>query len=106
MRQTIVAPFEDQFADVDGDTKVFWQFTVPKLWKDGDIVRVVLPSKLELAFVPPAGTRPLTPLAFLVPRAETLQRESASDPRGKGLARKAADGAVNLARKVSFGRKP
>ena len=99
-KETIIAPFDDQFADIDPKDKVFWQFTVPKAWKEGDVVRVVLPSRLELSFMPPAGSKPNTPLAFLVPLAETLRREPGVEKKSSLVG-----GAVKLARRVSFGRK-
>jgi len=108
-RITIAAPFDDQFPDVPERDKVFWQFVVPKSFKDGDVVRVILPSKLELLFEPPPGTSPGVPLAFLVPLAETLRREVATAKKPASgtavLASHVAEGAVRLARKVSFGRK-
>ena len=99
-KETIIAPFDDQFADVEAKDKVFWQFTVPKAWREGDVVRVVLPSRLELSFLPPAGSKPSMPLAFLVPLAETLQRQSGVEKKSSGL----VGGAVKLARKMSFSR--
>ena len=83
--ETIVAPFDDQFPDVKPEDKVWWQFTVPTSWKENEPVIVVLPSKLELSFVPLPGSKPGEQFAFPVPRAETVYLESESPAKKAGL---------------------
>ena len=58
---------------VPADDKVFFQFGIPKDWKEGKEVVVELPSRLRLRFYPSTEhAYPGATLAFSVPQKETV----------------------------------